>query len=209
MCGALKPLAEFSKSSKSGDGRRQRCKLCESECERGRPRLHRKRDAEKTKARVKRWRDENRARFSQTSKAWRESRPEAMRAQSSRAYTKARNDPRYRLNAAIKSRLYVEMTGGAKARQRTFDLLGYTAEELIAHVSALFQQGMTWNNYGRDGWHIDHIRPLASFQYSTPQCPEFRQAWALANLQPLWADDNRRKHAKWQDEKSTGVAYTT
>ena len=47
---------------------------------------------------------------------------------------------------------------------------------------------MTWQNHGRYGWHIDHIKPLSMFE--NPLCPE---AWNYKNLQPLWADENIKK----------------
>jgi hypothetical protein len=40
---------------------------------------------------------------------------------------------------------------------------------------------MTWDNYGE--WHIDHIKPVSSFDKDTPQSI----VNALSNLQPLWA----------------------
>lgn len=55
---------------------------------------------------------------------------------------------------------------------------------------------MTWDNYGHKGWHIDHRIPLATFQISSPNDPDFRVAWALTNLQPMWASDNFSKGAK-------------
>jgi len=64
----------------------------------------------------------------------------------------------------------------------------------MAHLESKFLPGMTWNNRG--DWHIDHVRPLASFSFETAQCPDFKAAWSLSNLQPLWALDNIRKGAK-------------
>jgi 5-methylcytosine-specific restriction endonuclease McrA len=52
---------------------------------------------------------------------------------------------------------------------------------------------MTWDNYAHDTWHIDHIVPLSSFLFDTPDDPGFKSAWALANLQPLWAKENMSK----------------
>lgn len=65
----------------------------------------------------------------------------------------------------------------------------------MAHLERQFLPGMTWENRGE--WHIDHIRPLCSFQFQTPDCPQFREAWALTNLQPLWAQDNLKKGGRW------------
>ena len=64
--------------------------------------------------------------------------------------------------------------------------LGCTYGELKKHMESQFKDGMTWENYGREGWHIDHIMPLSkggSNHYT--------------NLQPLWAADNISKGAKW------------
>lgn len=48
---------------------------------------------------------------------------------------------------------------------------------------------MTWQNYGQ--WHVDHIRPCASFDLSKPE--EQRACFHYANLQPLWGEENLRK----------------
>jgi hypothetical protein len=57
---------------------------------------------------------------------------------------------------------------------------------------------MTWDNYGVFGWHIDHVRPKASFNFTSPDDEEFKQCWALENLQPLWWKDNITKSDKWE-----------
>lgn len=76
---------------------------------------------------------------------------------------------------------------------------GYTVVDLVVHLEAMFQPGMNWDNYGRDGWNIDHVIPRAAFEYSTPSQEQFRDCWKLENIQPLWAVDNRRKNAKLPD----------
>jgi len=72
------------------------------------------------------------------------------------------------------------------------DLLGCTVEELRAHLEKQFKRGMSWSNYGR--WHIDHIRPCASFDLTDPE--QQRICFHYSNLQPLWAEENMRKGAK-------------
>jgi DNA/RNA endonuclease G (NUC1) len=62
---------------------------------------------------------------------------------------------------------------------------------LKAHLEAKFLPGMTWDNYGVHGWHIDHIIPCAAFDLSKET--EQRKCFHFTNLQPLWAKDNLRK----------------
>ena len=59
---------------------------------------------------------------------------------------------------------------------------------------------MGWHNMGE--WHIDHIIPIAAFNYETNLCPEFKTCWALGNLRQMWARDNIRKK-----DKIPGVDY--
>ena len=60
-----------------------------------------------------------------------------------------------------------------------------------AYLEALFQSGMTWENYGE--WEIDHIIALAQFDLTAPA--QYAQAIALTNLQPVWAAlNNKAQH---------------
>jgi hypothetical protein len=77
------------------------------------------------------------------------------------------------------------------------DFVDYTLVELIKHLEKLFQYGMSWNNYGKYGWHIDHIKPRSAFHFNNPHNVEFQECWSLENLQPLWAVDNLKKNAKF------------
>jgi len=63
----------------------------------------------------------------------------------------------------------------------TIDLLGYSALDLKNHITNLFTDGMSWDNYGE--WHIDHIITVFSFDPNT----SMNIVNALSNLRPLWA----------------------
>lgn len=71
------------------------------------------------------------------------------------------------------------------------DDLGCSIEELRIHLESKFNLGMSWDNYGREGWQIDHIVPLCRFDLSN--AIELKRACHYTNLQPLWRDDNLKK----------------
>ena len=82
----------------------------------------------------------------------------------------------------------------------TFALLGYSSDDLIKHLESKFRDGMTWDNYGKDGWHIDHVIPDSWFSYSSTEDEQFKLSWSLQNLQPLWAIDNCSKGNRYSGE---------
>ena len=59
-------------------------------------------------------------------------------------------------------------------------------------VEEQFVDGMSWDNYGIYGWHIDHIIPLSSAKTEE----EIFKLCHYTNLQPLWAVDNLKKSNK-------------
>lgn len=103
-----------------------------------------------------------------------------------------RNLPENKLHSNMSRAIRASIAG--KGGRSWESLLGYTTEQLMAHIERQFTRGMTWENYGE--WHIDHIRPKVSFGLLSSEDPAFKECWAMSNLQPLWAEDNRRKSAK-------------
>jgi len=72
----------------------------------------------------------------------------------------------------------------------------------VAHIEKQFKPGMNWENYSLYGWHIDHIRPCASFDLTKEE--EIQKCFHYSNLQPLWAEENLKKAATWSDEGRSG-----
>ena len=72
---------------------------------------------------------------------------------------------------------------------QTMNYLGCDYVCLVAHLESLFQEGMTWENYGKNGWHMDHVIPLARAKTEEELIPLLH----YSNLQPLWAFDNLSK----------------
>lgn len=96
-----------------------------------------------------------------------------------------------RLASSLRSRLHHALRKNQKNGSAVKDL-GCTIEELKMYLESKFQEGMTWDNWSRTGWHIDHIKPLVTYNLSDPI--QLKEACHYTNLQPLWAEDNLRKN---------------
>lgn len=70
----------------------------------------------------------------------------------------------------------------------TLELLGCTWSQLLQHIESHFPRRprMSWENIGE--WHLDHVRPIQSFDLSTEESQ--KACFGYNNLQPLWAADN-------------------
>jgi hypothetical protein len=108
---------------------------------------------------------------------------------------------RTRISRSIASAL--KRMNGSKGGASCLDFLPYSFQELIKWISDKWEPWMNWNNYGayridtwKDDdsstwtWQLDHIKPHSSFYYTSMDCQEFRDCWALTNLRPLSAKQN-------------------
>jgi hypothetical protein len=102
-------------------------------------------------------------------------------------------DPLYRLRINVAREVRKQLTAGGKGRTSIMQALGYSLEQLREHLERQFLPGMSWKTYGVNGWHIDHIMPVATFDIKAIGDAEFKACWALSNLRPMWAEMNREK----------------
>ncbi len=103
------------------------------------------------------------------------------------------NKTNYYFSTILRRRLLQALKKNQKSGSAVSDL-GCSIDELKVHLESKFQEGMSWDNYGKFGWHIDHIIPLSSFDLTDRE--QFLKACHYTNLQPLWAIDNLRKSDK-------------
>ena len=94
-----------------------------------------------------------------------------------------------RKRLSIIHRLALRRVGLIK-RSSTFDMLGYTPQDLADHLERQFVKGMTWDN--RHKWHIDHIVPISTAETEA----DVIALNQLSNLRPIWAKDNLAKSDK-------------
>lgn len=116
----------------------------------------------------------------------------------SEVYARRRADPDKWLGHSLRAAICIQLRRGNAAKvSTTTTLLGCSIPEFREHIERQWSEGMSWANWGRKKgcWQLDHKRPIASFDLTDPaqqlQCFNFR------NYQPLWAEDNIRKGARW------------
>ena len=107
---------------------------------------------------------------------------------------KSYSSPMVRLSARFRLGIRNVISGKNK-KSNVWEYLSFTPDELMSQFESQFTDGMSWDNM--DEWHIDHIRPVSSFNFDSTDHPDFKKCWALNNLQPLWAADNIRKRDMW------------
>lgn len=102
------------------------------------------------------------------------------------------SDPNYVARKRLRTRILMALKRkNAVKSQSTEALIGCTFVELRHFVETKWKPGMTWANWGRHGWHLDHIRPCNSFDLTDPE--QQRRCFHFTNLQPLWAVENLSK----------------
>ena len=175
-CGEEKDLSGFHKDKTKKDGLTSNCKTCRIEKEK----RYYKRNKEQILEYKKEWKKgyyaNNKEQILEKGKKYQRERRQ--------------NNSLYRMICNYRTRVSNTYKNKFKS---TIELLGCDGEELAKHLEEQFQEGMTHDNYGE--WHIDHIRPIASFDLSNPK--EAEECFHYTNLQPLWAEDNLKKSDKW------------
>ena len=200
-CGEVKPFDEYYKMKTGKFGLQAECKSCISirRLSYNTPRrkklseaakLYRKTNAkiisEKRKVHYKNNREDIIKINTEYAKKNKERRNERTRQRRA-------NCPSFKLLSNIRSRVGKVISGINKSSS-TLEMLGCSIDELRKHLESQFTSGMSWDNYGLYGWHVDHILPCASFDMLDPE--QQRQCFHYTNLQPLWAEDNLRKSDK-------------
>jgi len=166
-----------------------------------------------------RWADPNERKKSVKSRAdWAETNPERVKELKRKDYYKHwaknrakavinqriryRNDPMYRLRKSLAKRISTALSyQGLTKSDTTQSLVGCSIDQLKKHLEINFREGMTWDQYGKEGWHVDHLRPCSSFDLADEKQQLVCFNWR--NLAPLWSKENIAKADKYdpEDEK--------
>ena len=155
-----------------------------------------KENPERNSIKLKKWYLENKERHIAKNKEWKINNAEKSKNYY-REYTNERrqNDIEFKIKAILRARLNkVLKSKSIEKTQSAIVLVGCNCIELQKHIESKFDDKMTWANYGKYGWHIDHIKPCASFDLK--DINQQKECFHYSNLQPLWATDNHRKGSR-------------
>ena len=155
-CGIEKSSDAFNKHKANLDGLQSYCKTCQQAL----VKIWRENNSEWQKQQQEQYRKTHRERRREYNRQWRENNRDYWRDYQNE---RLRTDINYRLNNYISAAIRRAIN---KNHQTTFDLLGYSVDELRQHLESLFQDGMSWQNYGTQ-WHIDHVIPKSWFNLKT------------------------------------------
>lgn len=102
-------------------------------------------------------------------------------------------NPEFALSLKVRTRIwYALKRKRVTKREKTSELVGCSFLFLKKHLEAQFREGMSWDK--PNSFHIDHIKPLSSFDLTDPE--QLKAACHWSNLQPLYPEENLRKGAK-------------
>jgi hypothetical protein len=111
-----------------------------------------------------------------------------------------RNIPTIKIACCLRARILDALRStGITKQNMTEELLGCTIQEARQYIEKQWQAGMSWENHSVNGWHIDHIKPCASFDLADPD--QQKQCFHYTNLRPLWSKDNIAKNSFYNGVK--------
>ena len=147
---------------------------------------------ERHKKKSKEYQANNKDKIKKYLKDW-NNRPEVRERRIARHKERLKTDPYFRMKLSLRGRLNSFVyRGRANKIVSNNKLLGCDWIFFKDHIQKQFKAGMNWKNYGK--WHIDHIKPMTSFNLF--KLKDQKMCCHYTNLQPLWAWENRQKSNK-------------
>jgi hypothetical protein len=189
-CELIKQYDEFNKDKNLKSGISNICKVCKKKLNYN----YRISNPKKYKLQQKKYRDSNKDKEKLRIKNWVNENKDR-RTKYTIKYDKERKkiDPKYKLLRNLRTRIYVFLKKYKITKsEKTISLVGCDLPELKFYMENKFTNGMSWDNYGSNGWHVDHIIPLSSAKTEE----EIYKLCHFTNLQPLWEKDNLAKSNK-------------
>jgi len=146
------------------------------------------RNSEKVKAKRQQWKDLNR---------------EHVRDYKREYEKRSVTDDRKKMIRTVRSRVAVAVRSSIRkgrpvTERGAMRYLGCSIVDFMAHLESQFAPDMGWHNFGKQGWHIDHVFPVVAADLSDPA--QLRAVFNWRNCRPAWGHDNYRKGRTVSDE---------
>ena len=214
-CELEKPINEFCKRSKARGGYSSRCKECHSKhskeyCDKNNEKranyskTYRIKNAKQITEYQKDYNNQNSEQRVAYEREYRRLNPTKVAIYKKKYHSKNakklaerkrmryRTDINFKLAQQLRGRLNIALKGNYKTGSAVRDL-GCSIKEFKAYMESKWQLGMSWDNWSKIGWNIDHIEPLCNFDLTNYE--QLKAACHYTNLQPLWVEDHKLKTA--------------
>jgi hypothetical protein len=196
-CLEEKQLCEFYKQKRNKDGYWNSCIVCEknkyienSENIKKRVSNYRKNNKEKVSECKKKHYYINREKILEQKKIYTD---KTRKIRNKKRYEKYHSNTLFKIMNNMRTRMRIFMKSkNIKKNNKTIIILGAEPQTIKEHIEKQFKDGMSWENYGYYGWHIDHIIPLSSANTEE----DVFKLCHYTNLQPLWCGENYKKGKK-------------
>jgi hypothetical protein len=192
-CDLIKDISDFNKNKNTKDGLQTYCTVCRKLLYQKNKEQYKKQyslyyieNRKKILERVKTWGEKNEDKVKHYKKKYVENNRTKI---NENIVQRKKNEPLLKLKMHFRSKINKILTNKI---EKTFELIGCTPNELKEHLEKQFKDGMSWDNHGLFGWHIDHIIPISSAKNDD----EMKKLCHFTNLQPLWAKENIQKRNK-------------
>lgn len=210
-CNNILPISEFSKSSWSKIGIESICKNCKNlkySNNKDNISLRRKElyieNRDKILEQKSKYTKSHKSEKAIYDKIYRQENKLKIAKQKKEWSIKNKNNLEYKIAKNLRRRIHHVLKDNYKS-DNTISLLGCSINEFKSYLELLFEDGMTWDNYGLYGWHIDHIIPCYIFDLSDSE--QQKECFHFSNMRPLWAKDNltRSKSISTQDIAQSAI----
>lgn len=207
ICNIPKDIEEFAKNKRNLDGHSTMCKPCNNTWYKN---TYKPNNLDKIQKYCKEYHIKNAEEICKKSKKWKENNEVYYEKQriytdknkgisnqkaKDKYHTIQRLDPFFMLSSSMRSNINNSLKRvGGKEGAHWETVGGCDLTGLPLHLESLFEEGMTWKNYGRNSgakwWEVGHRIPIKAFKFLSPTDEEFHLCWSLRNLFPQWRFEN-------------------
>jgi hypothetical protein len=114
-----------------------------------------------------------------------------------------KEDVGYKIKNNLRNRIRDALNGTNKS-EKTMDLMGCDIEFFKIWLEFLFDENMSWENYG-SYWHMDHVKPCELFDMTEEE--EQKLCFHWTNIQPLEGNENKSKGISYNETIKNNHQY--